>query len=157
METMPVGVFEGITALIWPLVTTRGIIFTIVPPCVAVIDTPPSVVDKGNDSEGLIAGPSDFPKIEKIDPWAMAPPGSPGVSKLAALTTPRVKMKGVWAYKDAAHKGIRAAKMRKLKLLRMLYPKVYRGWSALRLLLDDCPVAPPDFSPSTVQFLSLAI
>jgi hypothetical protein len=38
---------------------------------------------------GLEEGPRWEPKMVKMEPWAMAPPGRPAGTKLAALTTPR--------------------------------------------------------------------
>jgi len=82
-------VFDGAIAFTWPGLTNSGIAFTLVDPCVNVIDTPPSVVCKGNDKPGLDAGPIVPPKMEKMDPRAIDPPGNPGGMKLAAFTTPR--------------------------------------------------------------------
>jgi hypothetical protein len=87
--TIPSGVFDGMIALICPGPTNTGIAFTIVEPCVAVIETPPSVVERGNDRAGLEAGPSRRPYMVNVEPRAIAPPGKPLVSELAAFTTPR--------------------------------------------------------------------
>src|SRR5258708_25200823 len=99
-DTAPSGALEGIKALICPGVTTKGMTSTDTLPWNAWIETPPSVVPSGNASGGLVAGPSDFPKIEKTEPRAMPPFGRPGAAKLAALTTPRLKMNGVWPSKS---------------------------------------------------------
>ena len=52
-------------------------------------ETPPSVVDSGNDSGGLEPGPRFVPKMENSEPCAMEPAGKPAGMKLAALMMPR--------------------------------------------------------------------
>jgi hypothetical protein len=59
---------------------------TVVVPCVTAMETPPSVAGSGKASGGLEAGPRWTPKMEKMDPRAIAPAGRPGAMKLAALT-----------------------------------------------------------------------
>ena len=60
------------------------------------MDTPPSVVERGNARDGLELGPILWPNIVKIEPRAIDPAGRPGDMKLAAFTIPRGETIG-WA------------------------------------------------------------
>ena len=88
---MPKGALEGMMALICESLAKRGIALTLEPPCVTVMETLASEVPSGNElALAGEAGPRRVPKIEKMEPCAMAPPGTPGGMKLAALTTARL-------------------------------------------------------------------
>jgi hypothetical protein len=60
------------------------------PPALIVNDTPPRLVCKGKDSEGLLAGPILVPNTEKKEPWAMEEFGNAIFARLAAFTMPRL-------------------------------------------------------------------
>jgi len=96
--TGPRGAFDGMMALIWRSRTNTGIALTVVPPPVTAIETPAKVVSRGNRGGGSVptTGPRLAPKIEKIEPCAMEPPGSDGGIKVAAFTIPFSTITG-WA------------------------------------------------------------
>ena len=50
----------------------------VVPLCVMLTETPPSVLKSGNDKAGLCAGPRFSPKTVNTLPRAMGALGSPG-------------------------------------------------------------------------------
>src|SRR5712692_7859994 len=103
-EAIPRGALDGMIALTWVGLTKMGNPSTEVLPWMILMDTPPRLVDKGNAKGGLTAGPMLTPKMVKMEPWAMAPLGSPGDMKLAAFTIPRGEISGGWATRQA---GIR--------------------------------------------------
>src|ERR1700681_2222836 len=76
----------------------------VTPLCVTLIETPPSVALRGNDSAGLWAGPRFSPNIVNTLPRAMGALGSPKGAKEAALYVPWVKRMGCWANRALAER-----------------------------------------------------
>src|SRR5450759_5164707 len=92
----PSGVAEGSMALIWLSRTKSGMAESSVVPLRRLIDTPASCFPSGKlETCSGVTGPRSRPKMLKIEPCAIPPPGSEFTVKLAAFTTPPRKMKGV--------------------------------------------------------------
>ena len=70
-ETAPSGAFEGMMALICAALTNTGIALTVVLPCTIWMETPPSVVVRGNARFGLEDGPRRAPKMLNNEPRAI--------------------------------------------------------------------------------------
>ena len=94
-STTPSGVLDGMIALIWPALTTKGMALTVTLPCVTVISTSPTFVSRGNPAvKTATVGPISTPKIENIEPRAISPPGKLAARKWAPLTMPPAPMTG---------------------------------------------------------------
>src|SRR5260370_37262968 len=112
-DAIPKGAFEGMIAFTWVLLAYSGSAFTVVLPCVMVMETPPSVVSSGKTLTGTgEGGPKRGPKMLKMDPRALPPPGTPWGTKLAAFRAPRLYTRGGCAQTDATNKTIRTKSAR---------------------------------------------
>jgi hypothetical protein len=77
-------------------------------PWVMDTETPPSVLGNGRAAGcTVVAGPRFSPKMVNNEPWAMEPPGSPGLIKLPPFTIPCGLITGVCA-RAADEKNINA-------------------------------------------------
>src|SRR5580658_8861771 len=82
IKAKPVCVPFGTELTGWEVTWPVKMPFTEFAPWLTLIETPPSVVTSGSASTGLLAGPGFVPKILKIEPCAITPPGKPGATKL---------------------------------------------------------------------------